>query len=65
MATFEVGGKKREKYNRIRISIYPDCEGARSIYLNLIVENDGKIKVPDHVYMQALSALCPRKPDNF
>ncbi len=47
MATFEVGGKNWEKYNRIRLSIYPDCEGARSIYLNLYVENDGRIKVPD------------------
>jgi hypothetical protein len=47
MATFEVGGKNWEKYNRIRFNIYPNCEGARSIYLNLYVENDGKIKVPD------------------
>jgi hypothetical protein len=47
MATFEVGGKNWEKYNRIRVRIFPDCEGARSIYLNLYVENDGKIKVPD------------------
>ena len=47
MASFDVGGKNWEKYNRIRFNIYPDCEGARSIYLNLYVENDGKIKVPD------------------
>lgn len=47
MATFEVSGKNWEKYNRIRFNIFPDCEGARSIYLNLYVENDGKIKVPD------------------
>jgi len=47
MATYEVGGKNWEKYNRIRFNIYPDCKGARSIYLNLYVENDGKIKVPD------------------
>lgn len=47
MATFDVGGKNLEKYNRIHLSIFPDCEGARSIYLNLYVENDGKIKVPD------------------
>jgi hypothetical protein len=47
MASFEVGGKSWEKYNRILFNIYPDCEGARSIYLNLYVENDGKIKVPD------------------
>lgn len=47
MATYDVGGKNWEKYNRIRVFIYPDCEGARSIYLNLIIENDGKEKVPD------------------
>lgn len=47
MATFDAGGKNWEKYNRIHFSIFPDCEGARSIYLNLYVENDGRIKVPD------------------
>jgi hypothetical protein len=47
MASFDVGGKNWEKYNRIKLYIYPNCEGARSIYLNLYVENDGKIKVPD------------------
>ena len=47
MATYDVGGANWEKYNRIHLYIYPNCEGARSIYLNLYVENDGKIKVPD------------------
>ncbi len=47
LAGYEVGGANWEKYNRIHFYIYPDCEGARSIYLNLYVENDGKIKVPD------------------
>jgi hypothetical protein len=47
LATFDVGGKNLEKYNRIHFNIFPDCEGARSIYLNLYIENDGKIKVPD------------------
>ena len=47
MASFDVGGANWEKYNRIKVYIYPDCEGARSIYLNLYIENDGKIKVPD------------------
>jgi len=47
MATYDVDGANWEKYNRIHFYIYPDCEGARSIYLNLILENDGKIKVPD------------------
>ena len=47
MATLEVGGANWEKYNRIRLFIYPNCEGDRSIYLNMYLENDGKIKVPD------------------
>ena len=47
LASFNVGGKSWEKYNRIHFYVYPDCEGARSIYLNLYVENDGKVKVPD------------------
>lgn len=47
IASYDVGGKNWGKYNRIRFNIYPDCEGARSIYLNLNIENDGKIKVPD------------------
>lgn len=46
-AVFNVGGKSWEKFNRIHLYVYPQCEGARSIYLNLYVENDGKIKVPD------------------
>lgn len=47
MASYNTGGANWEKYNRIHFYIYPDCEGARSIYLNLYIENDGKIKVPD------------------
>ncbi len=47
MASFEIGGANWEDYNRLKFYIYPTCEGARSIYLNLYVENDGKIKVPD------------------
>ncbi|MBO9634091.1 MAG: glycoside hydrolase family 9 protein [Chitinophagaceae bacterium] len=47
MASYDVGGVNWEKYNRIHFYIFPHCEGARSIYLNLYLENDGKIKVPD------------------
>ncbi len=57
LASFEVGGKSWEKYNRIRFSIYPNCEGARSIYLNLYVENDGKIKVPDQYGREGLHEI--------
>ena len=46
-AILELGGVNWEKYNRLHFYIYPDCEGARSIYLNSYVQNDGVIKVPD------------------
>lgn len=47
MASLDIGGADWRKYNRLKFYIYPTCEGARSIYLNLYVENDGKVKVPD------------------
>ena len=47
MATYDVGGKDWRGYNRLHFSVYPECEGARTVYLNLYVENDGEIKVPD------------------
>lgn len=47
MATFNIGGKDWRPYNRLKFKIYPECEGARTVYLNLYVENDGKVKVPD------------------
>ena len=47
LARYNIEGANWEKYNRLHFFIYPDCEGARSIYLNLYVENDGEIKVPD------------------
>lgn len=47
LASFDVGGVNWEKYNRIKVYVYPECEGARSIYLNLYIENDGMVKVPD------------------
>lgn len=47
LASYNVGGANWEKYNRLHFYIYPNCEGARSIYLNLYIENEGKTKVPD------------------
>ena len=47
MATYDIGGKDWRNYNRIRFSIFPSCEGARTVYLNLYLENDGLVKVPD------------------
>lgn len=46
-AIFNVGGADWQKYNRVHLRIFPSCEGARSIYLNLCFENDGEVKVPD------------------
>ena len=38
--TYRVGGENWEKYNRIRFSIYPDCDGARIVNMNLTFDND-------------------------
>jgi hypothetical protein len=56
-AIYDVGGKNWEKYNRLHFYIFPDCEGARSIYLNLHVENDGKIKVPDQYHREGIHEI--------
>ncbi|MBR5018343.1 MAG: glycoside hydrolase family 9 protein [Bacteroidales bacterium] len=47
LATYDLHGVDWRPYNRLRFSIYPDCEGARTVYLNLYLENDGEVKVPD------------------
>lgn len=47
LATFDLKGADWRPYNRLRFSIYPECEGARTVYLNLYLENDGEVKVPD------------------
>ena len=47
LASYNVGGVNWEGYNRLKFYIYPSCGNARSIYLNLYLENDGEIKVPD------------------
>ena len=47
MASFDLHGADWRPYNRLRFSIYPECEGARTVYLNLYLENDGEVKVPD------------------
>ncbi len=47
MATYDLGGADWRGYNRLRFSIYPSCEGARTVYLNLYLENEGEVKVPD------------------
>lgn len=37
--SFDVKGANLEKYNRIALYIYPDCEGARTVNINLSIEN--------------------------
>lgn len=38
--SYQVGGENWEKYNRISFFIYPDCEGARIVNMNLTFNND-------------------------
>lgn len=38
--TYHVNGQNWEKYNRIVFSIYPDCDGARVVNMNLTFTND-------------------------
>ncbi|MDR1403087.1 MAG: glycoside hydrolase family 9 protein [Tannerellaceae bacterium] len=37
---FDAGGANWETYNRIAFYVYPDCDGARVVNLNLSFEND-------------------------
>ena len=41
--TYNIGGANWEKYNRIEFYIYPDCDGARVVNMNLTFENDNSI----------------------
>lgn len=47
LAEFSVGNENWEDSNRVHFYVFPSCGGARSIYLNLYLENDGEVKVPD------------------
>ena len=47
IAYLTLDGQDWTPYNRLRFSIYPSCEGMRSIYVNLAITNDGEVKVPD------------------
>lgn len=39
-ATYHLNGTNWEKYNRISFSIFPDCDGARVVNMNLTFQND-------------------------
>ncbi|MBQ0025493.1 MAG: glycoside hydrolase family 9 protein [Bacteroidales bacterium] len=56
-AIFNVGGADWREYNRVSLSIFPSCEGARSIYLTLCFENDGAVKVPDRFGREGLHEI--------
>ena len=47
LAAYDLKGADWRPYNRLHFQIYPECEGARTVYLNLYLENDGEVKVPD------------------
>jgi Glycosyl hydrolase family 9./N-terminal ig-like domain of cellulase. len=47
IATLEIPGEDWTKYNRLSFSIYPSCEGMRSIYVNIAFTNEGEVKVSD------------------
>lgn len=38
-ATYLIGGKNLEKYNRMAFAVYPDCDGARVVTMNLSFTN--------------------------
>jgi len=43
---FETNGANWEKFNRVSFWVYPDCEGTRVIHMSMVINNDGKIKIP-------------------
>lgn len=47
VATLSLTGEDWREFNRIRLSVYPSCEGMRSIYMNIGFTNDGEEKIPD------------------
>lgn len=47
MLVCDMEGADWREYNRLAIDIYTDCEGARSVCLNLHLRNDGERKIPD------------------
>ncbi len=51
-AAFKVNRENWEGYNRLVYNIYPDCEGARNVHINLYYNNDGLIKIPDQYYRE-------------
>jgi hypothetical protein len=46
--SYRVDGKNWEEYNRISFYIYPDCDGARVVNMNLTFDNDHTINKPGY-----------------
>jgi len=46
--TYTINGENWENYNRIAFNIYPDCDGARVVNMNLTFENDNSINKPGY-----------------
>lgn len=46
--SYQVDGENWEEYNRISFYIYPDCDGARVVNMNLTFDNDYTINKPGY-----------------
>lgn len=64
--TYHLDGANLEKYNRIAFSIYPDCDGARIVNINLTFHNaDTPAKKGTiHLRVRILSTLSTRSGTN-
>lgn len=55
-AEYNVKAENWEDYNRIHFYVYPDFKGMRSgVYLNMYIENDGAIKIPDEYEREGIN----------
>lgn len=46
-ALFDVGGEDWGEYNRVHFWVYPECDGAHCVNIDLMYWNDGEEKIPD------------------
>lgn len=51
-AMFAVDNEDWTSYNRLHFWIYPDCEGAHVVSLEMVYTNDGEEKVPDTYFRE-------------
>ncbi|MDR1370399.1 MAG: glycoside hydrolase family 9 protein [Dysgonamonadaceae bacterium] len=64
--SFDVNGANWEKYNRIAFYIYPDCDGARVVNLNLSFENSAShlINLVNRQWNQCFLSIDEFQRDN-